>query len=288
MPFQIFIKKVEMPVHTSFQEVPNHPRNTSATSFSISRTVENTLVMPFQIPEKISVMPFHICDQFPVNSPMKTSSIPTITSSTVPRTVLIREKAASNTGASMLQKPSQIDFRTSTIFWKSNPRAFSLSVIACPNSSNFVLIPSQIPVIAARNSSLVSHRCLKAAASVATIATTARTGPATAPRALPSDVIEPLLPAIFTPSFATPFVKDEKVFMVVPTVDMVLPSTIRSGPIAAARAAIFSMVSFCASLIPFSLSTNACIFSTALRTIGISISPNEIAKPSRADFSNVS
>ena len=174
------------------------------------------------------------------------------------------------------------------MFWKSKPRAFNRCVIASPKAANFSLMPSHIPVMALRNSSLVSHKCLKAATNTATIATTASTGPATVPSALPREVIEPLLPAIFTPSFATPFVRDEKVFMVVPTVDMVLPRTMSRGPRAAATAMIFTTACFCASLIPFSLSTNAWIFSTALRTIGIRISPKEIARPSSADFNRVS
>lgn len=60
MPFQIFVKKVEMPVHTSFQEVPNHPRTVSAMPRIMPRAALNTPVMPFQIPEKISFTPVHI------------------------------------------------------------------------------------------------------------------------------------------------------------------------------------------------------------------------------------
>ena len=244
IPFQIFEKKVVTDVHSASQLVPNHPRNTSAIPFSILRAAVRIPVTPFQMPENISLMPFHICDQFPVNSPINTSRMPTMTSRTVPSTVLITEKAASNTGARTWQKPSHTAFSTSTMFWKSKPRAFNRCVIASPKAANFSLMPSHIPVMALRNSSLVSHKCLKAATNTATIATTASTGPATVPSALPREVIEPLLPAIFTPSFATPFVRDEKVFMVVPTVDMVLPRTMSRGPRAAATAMIFTTACF--------------------------------------------
>ena len=73
-----------------------------------------------------------------------------------------------------------------------------------------------------------------------------------------------------------------------PTVDTVLPSTTSSGPIAAARAATFRMVFFCASLMLLSLSTNACTLETTARIAGMSSSPKLIASSSSWDFRMVS
>ena len=79
-----------------------------------------------------------------------------------------------------------------------------------------------------------------------------------------------------------------KPFMADPTVDTVLPSTTSSGPIAAARAATFRMVFFCASLMLLSLSTNACTLETTARIAGMSSSPKLIASSSSWDFRMVS
>ena len=66
----------------------------------------------------------------------------------------------------------------------------------------------------------------------------------------------------------------------VPTVDMVFPNTISSGPMAAARAATLRMVSLVLSSILLSLSTNDCTADTILRMVGIRRSPKEIANSS--------
>ena len=140
---------------------------------------------------------------------------------------------------------------------KSKPSAFSRSVIPWAKAWNFALIPSQIAITLFRNSSLFFHRFTKAATRTAITATTAMTVPDTPPRATFSALNTP--PAFFTaePTFRMPLPSLAKAFMPVPTVDIVFPSTTSSGPMAAASAATFRMVSFWASDMLFSLSTNA-------------------------------
>ena len=180
-----------------------------------------------------------------------------------------------------MQKPSQTAFSTSVIFLKSKPRAFRRSVIPWANAWNFAFRPSQIAVTLLRKSSLVFQRCTKAATRTAITATTAPIGLVSAAKAFLSTPPNP-------PTFFITFATEAKPFMAEPTVDTVLPSTTRSGPIAAARAATFRMVFFCASLMLFSLSTNACTLETTARMAGISSSPKEMASSSSWDFRMVS
>ena len=288
IPFHTPSKKDLIPVQTSSQLVPNHPSTVSTSPVIRFSAAERMPVMPSQMPPNISLIPVQHCSQFPVNNPINTSKSPVMTSRTVPRTVDITENAASNTGASRLQKPSHRAFSTSTMLSKSNPRAFSRSVIPAQNSCTLETMPSQIAVIASRNSSLVSHRCLNAATSVAMTATTASTGPATAAMALPMLVMLPVPPATFTPSCAMPFARLEKPVMAEPTVEVSFPIMTSMGPRAAASAATFTMVSFCASDRLFSQSTKDCTFATIFLMTGSSISPIEMASPSSADFRIVS
>ena len=85
-----------------------------------------------------------------------------------------------------------------------------------------------------------------------------------------------------------PFASELKPFNAVPTVDMVFPSTMSRGPIAAARAATLRIVSLVLSSMLLSLSTNACTADTILRMVGIKRSPKEMASSSNWDFRMVS
>lgn len=51
--FQMFIKKSLIAVQTSFQEVPNQPKNTSAMPFRVFVILVNQLFIKSQMPVKI-------------------------------------------------------------------------------------------------------------------------------------------------------------------------------------------------------------------------------------------
>ena len=121
---------------------------------------------------------------------------------------------------------------------------------------------------------------MNAATSVPITATTAMTGAEMPPRAAPSFPNSPLALPTRVESSRMPLASELKPFNAVPAVDMVLPSTISSGPMAAARAATLRMVSLVLSSILLSLSTNACTADTILRMVGIKRSPKEIASSS--------
>lgn len=176
MPVQIPTKKDWMPVHTVFQFVPNQPKNTLASPLSMFNTVPNAEEIPFQMLPKTSFTPCHARLQLPVKMPANISNKPVNVFSTVLKMLLISAKAPSKIGARKLQKPSQMAFMTSVILWKLNPRAFNLSTIPWQNPCTAETIPFQIFVIATRNASFVSHRCLKAATNTAITPTMIRTG----------------------------------------------------------------------------------------------------------------
>ena len=69
--FQISEKKFLTDVHTSFQLVPNKPKNTSAMPLSVSRILPKKFFIKSHIPVNISFTPFHTRLQFPVKNPMK-------------------------------------------------------------------------------------------------------------------------------------------------------------------------------------------------------------------------
>ena len=129
--------------------------------------------------------------------------------------------------------------------------------------------------------SLVFHKCTKAATSVAIIATTATTGAEIPPIAAPSVENAVLAPAIIVGIF-------EMNVIMLPIEEIVLPTTIKRGPKAAAINPILIMVCFVAGSRAFSLSTNPCILVMMSRITGIKISPKEIASSSSCDFRMVS
>ena len=67
------IKKSLIAVQTSYHEVPNQPRNTSAVPLSISRILLNVSTKKSHIPTKMLFTPFQHCSQSPVNRPINTS-----------------------------------------------------------------------------------------------------------------------------------------------------------------------------------------------------------------------
>lgn len=163
---------------------------------------------------------------------------------------------------------------------KSKPRALSRWVSWSQKPRTFSTIPFQMLVMAVRNSSLVFQRCIKAATSVPMTATTAMTGAEMPPRAAPSLPNSPVTPPTRVESSRMPLASELNPRRAVPTVDMVFPSTISSGPMAAARAATLRMVSLVLSSMLLSLSTNPCTADTILRMVGIRRSPKEIASSS--------
>ena len=64
MLFQVLTKKVFTLVHTVSQSVPNQDRNTSATPFSASSTVEKMDLIPFHTVENRLFTASHAPDQF--------------------------------------------------------------------------------------------------------------------------------------------------------------------------------------------------------------------------------
>ena len=138
----------------------------------------------------------------------------------------------------------------------------------------------QMLLMAVRNSSFVFQRFMNAATSVPMTATTATTGPDRPPRTTPSLLNTPLALPTWVIRSRTPFARELNPRIAVPTVDMVLPSTISSGPMDAARSPILMTDSLVLSSMLLSLSTNCCTADTILRMVGIRISPKEIASSS--------
>ena len=87
IPVQMPSKNPLMLSQTEFQSVPNQPRNTSATAFKVSSTVEKMDLMPSQIPEKMPLTASHAPLQLPWKRLENTSNRPIRVSRTVPRTV---------------------------------------------------------------------------------------------------------------------------------------------------------------------------------------------------------
>ena len=139
----------------------------------------------------------------------------------------------------------------------SKPRAFSLSTMPWQKAWILLTIPFQMAVMAFRNSSLVSHRCLNAATRTAMTAITASTGAEMPPRAAPSLPKIPVPALTATPSFFTPVASFTKPCIATPTLEMTVPRITSSGPRAAMIRPMVSTALRWLSLMPFSLSTKA-------------------------------
>ena len=190
---------------------------------------------------KMPLTPSHTCDQLPVKIPINTSRIPVITPSTASRIFAICVKTPSNTGARKLQSPFQMADTTSLKFWKSNPKAFSLSVMPCAKPLNTDLILSQIAIMLFLKSSLVLHRCTKAATSVPITATTATTGAEIPPMAAPTFPMMPDTPPALLIRLVSLSPSLLNACMATPTLDITVPSITRNGPNAAMKSPIFTM-----------------------------------------------
>ena len=204
---------------------------------------------------KMPLTPSHACDQLPVKIPMNTSKIPVITPRTVSRIFAICVNTPSKIGARKLQRPFQRADTTSLKFWKSNPNAFSLSVMPCAKPLNTDLILSQMAIMLFLKSSLVLHKCTKAAANTAITATTATTGAEMPPMAAPTFPMMPDTPPAllirlvsFSPSLLN-------ACMATPTLDITVPSITRNGPKAATKSPILTMTCLVPSSRLFSQST---------------------------------
>ena len=158
IPFQIPSKKVFTPFQTVSQLVPNHPRKTSATPLTAPIIVEKYSFRPSQTLEKIPFTASHAPDQSPLNTAENTSHIPRMTLKAVCNAIAIVLKAASSTGASKLQNPSQIVFIADVTSLNVIPNADSLSLIPAANVVKASLIFCQIAVIVFLKSSFVFHK----------------------------------------------------------------------------------------------------------------------------------
>ena len=266
-----------IPVQTSVQNCFIVSRSVPKISQSIFRIFLSVSTKKFNTLIKIPLMPFQTLSQSPVKMPMNTSSIFRIMSVTALKISAISWKTPSNTGAKKLQSPSHTVFMTSAMSLKLNPSPFSLSTMPCVKFWKIFFICSQIAVILFRNSSFVFQRWTNAATSTAITATMATTG-----------ALMPPIAALTAENADFTFVRIDGIFettcIILPTVDMVFPTPISNGPIAATMSAIFRMVSFVAGDNWFSLSTSAWILETIARMVGISISPKEIASSCNCDF----
>ena len=288
MPVHRFTKKSLIPVHTSFQLVPNHPRTTSATPLRTFMIFVNELTMKFQIDKKIPLTPSHTFDQLPVKIPIKISRMPVIIPNVSSSTFAMYVKTPSKIGARKLQNPSHTALMTSVISSKLKPNAFNLSTIPWVNPSKIPLILFQIAVTFFRKFSFVFQRCVNAATRTAMAATTASIGPRQALKPPPAAAAAAPPPSAATdaPLITVPSLLIT--FMAVPTFDTTFPIMTSAGPKAATKSPIFTMVSLVPSSRLFSQSTKDCSFATIFLIIGIRVSPIEIAKPSTADFRIVS
>ena len=112
---------------------------------------------------------------------------------------------------------------------------------AIVQDSNLDFIPSQIAVILFLNSSLVFHKFANAAIRTPITATTATTG-AEIPLIAALTAVNALLAFAIAPGILP------NVVIILPTLDVSLPSTISTGPIAAAIAAHLTICSFCSGV----------------------------------------
>ena len=234
--------------------------------------------MPCQMDPKNSLTPVQACCQLPVKIPIKKSRIPRIASHTVCRMVAMIENAVSNTGAIKLQNPSQMVLIAPVTDSNVIPIPASLCAIPSINPAIVSLIWFHVAMILFRKSSLFFQSETNDPIRRPIAAMTARIGPApivvsAVPR-LPR-APSPLARATF--SFPTVAIKVLTAFMHAPIFVITVPITINTGPIAATIIAIVVIVLFCASDMPFSLSTNPCTADTMFLTVGIRISPKEIA-----------
>ena len=254
------------PPNTDSKSVPNQPRKTSMIPFMVSIAAENIPSMPPHTPPMIEEIPSQNPSQSPENSEANVWKMPTITSRTEPTTAETALKAPSNTGASRLQKPSQTFFTTSTAAFTTSPNPpnlkpslFRVSVIFCPNSSNFFLTPSQMEVILFRKSSLFFQRWTKAAIRTAMAATTAAIGPT--PIAAIFFASFPRRPLPLLISLNSP-----------PSFLLSLPPTNSTGPMAATIMPMVTTSFFVLSSRELSQSTNFWTFSTTFRMAGMIVS----------------
>ena len=171
-------------------------------------------------------------------------------------------------------------FSTSVMSLKSKPRPLMRWISWSQKPFTLETMSFQMPVMAVRNSSFVFQRFINAATSVPMTATTATTGPDKPPSAAPSFPNTPLALPTWVMSNRVPFARELKPRSAVPTVEIVLPRTISSGPMEAASSAILMIVSLVLSSMLLSLSTKLCTADTILRMAGISKSPKEMASSS--------
>ena len=130
-----------------------------------------------------------------------------------------------------------------------------------------------------RNPSQLFHKATKMAINAAMAAITKVTGFAAR---MPHKALSP------PPILEMPPISVGMKVMMLPTAETTFPITISTGPIAAARSPMVTMVFLVPSSMPFSLSTNPCTHVTIWRMAGMRISPKEMASSSNWLFRMVS
>ena len=184
-----------------------------------------------------------------------------MTSVTAWNTFAICWNTPSKTGARRLQKPFQIALSVFVMSVMLIPREANRSFTSSTKPVKMPLICVQIAVIAFRKPSFVSHRCLNAATRTATTATIARIGAAAANMDPLSAPVAPEAAERAPESLPIPAV-------IAPIVETALPTRTRTGPIAAAIAAIFMIICCCSGVISWNRAFKSLSFWTTLSRTG--------------------
>ena len=278
----------------------------------LSHALEDTDFIPSQADETVDFIPFHTVpetDLIPSHaevSPLLMNSHPPdatllIPSQTLEKKDLIPSHAAVKMfftafkkESHALRNPSQLSYinlnAPATGFTRNNRSPCQLFLMKSSTPEKIDLMPSHIP---AKKSLIPVHRLIQNSRKpshlfqrIANVATKATMAAITSPIGLASITAFKAPNTPVTALMALPTAG--RIVSIVPTADTIFPITISTGPIAAAIAAILTMVSFVFGSIAFSLSIIFWIKDTTSRMTGISISPKEMASSCNWLFKMVS
>ena len=152
--------------------------------------------------------------------------------------------------------------------WKKEDSASHTAMAAA-------LMPSHSPIQNSRNPSQLFHSATKIAMRAAMAATTRAMGFA-------AKTVKSPVAAVLTAPMTGPILDTTE--RMVPTAEITLPMTMRTGPTAATISPMVTMVCLVPSSRLFSQSTKPWMPLTMFLMTGSRISPMEMARPSRADF----
>ena len=261
IPLQMVWAVVTMPVH--------RPERKLLMAF---QTVSATERMPSHSPEKNSVIPPQMVWAvltIPVHRPERNSLMPFQTAWAV-------EEIASHNPEKKSPMPPQMVCAKLTMAsqapWKKEDSASHAAMAA-------LLMASHSPIQNSRKPSQLFQRATKMAIRAAMAATTSPMGFAA------SSVNKPVT-AVLTTEMTGPILDTTE--RMVPTAEITLPMTMRTGPTAATIRPMVTMVCLVPSSRLFSQSTKDWMPATMFLMTGMSSSPMEMARPSRADFRMVS